>query len=188
MRLVYLIRHASPAVQPRAPADEWLLSERGIDEARALGAIAAGWGLRAVYSSTEPKALSTAALIADATDLTAHAVEGFEELRLSGGWIGNADAFSDTVRAVLEQPELSLRGSETAAAAAARFAAGMGIVEAGPFPTAVVSHGRIIVAYLAQRLGVEEPFALWRSIGTPGWVALDLDGPKLLGSFEGLPA
>jgi broad specificity phosphatase PhoE len=188
MRLVYLIRHASPAVQPQAPAEEWRLSERGIDEARALAAIAAGWGLRAVYSSTEPKALSTAALIGDATGLTAHAVEGFEELRLSGGWIGNADAFSDTVRAVLETPELSLRGSETAEAAAARFAAGMAIVETGQFPAAVVSHGRAIVAYLAQYAGADEPFALWRSIATPGWIVLDLDGMRLLGSFEGLPA
>ena len=34
MRNLYLIRHATPAVQPNVPAPDWPLSDRGIDEAR----------------------------------------------------------------------------------------------------------------------------------------------------------
>ena len=56
MRTIYLIRHASPAIQPATPAREWTLSERGVTEAQALGAVAEGWGLEAVYCSSEAKA------------------------------------------------------------------------------------------------------------------------------------
>jgi len=188
MRLVYLVRHASPVIQPTAPAEEWRLSDRGIEEARALGEAARSWGLRAVYSSPEPKAMSTALLIGDSVELPVHAVEGFYELRLGGSFIGNADQFSETIRAILEQPEASVRGSEPASAPAARFAAGMRSVEAGPFPAAVVAHGRVMISYLASVLGIEDPFALWRSLPMPGWIVLDLDGPKLVSEPEGLPA
>jgi broad specificity phosphatase PhoE len=174
MRQLYLVRHATPAVQPNVPAVEWPLAERGIEEARALAEIARGWKLRVVYASREPKAQSTALIIAEPALIPVHVVDGFEELRIDY-WIGNSDEFGDTVRQILEEPELSLRGAERAAAAAMRFAGGIRIVEQGPFPAAVVTHGRVLSAWLGQTLGLEDPFALWRSIPTPGWTQLDLD-------------
>ena len=53
MKLLYFVRHASPNIQPNVPSEQWTLSERGIEEARSLAKIAAGWGLEAVYSSVE---------------------------------------------------------------------------------------------------------------------------------------
>ena len=53
MRHLYLVRHASPTIQPNVPAEQWTLSERGIEEAHALARIAAGWDLAAVYSLAE---------------------------------------------------------------------------------------------------------------------------------------
>jgi broad specificity phosphatase PhoE len=186
MRLLYLIRHASPQIQPEVPAREWRLSERGIAEARELAAIAAGWGLAAVYTSAEPKAQSTALLIAEASGLATGVVDGFEELRFDE-WIGNADRFGEAVRAILERPDEPVRGAETAAAAAARFAAGVRIVAQGAQPAAVVSHGRVMTAYLAQVLRIDDAFGLWRAMPMPGWACIDLDGPKLISGFQGLP-
>jgi broad specificity phosphatase PhoE len=188
MRLVYLVRHASPVIQPATPAEEWKLSERGIGEARRLADTAKGWGLQAIYSSPEPKAMSTALILAEDSGLMVHAVEGFYELRLGGDFIHNADEFSETIRSVLERPDQAVRGSERASAAAARFAAGMRIVEEGPFPAAVVSHGRVIVSYLAHERGFEDPFALWQSIPMPGWACLDLDVKRgrLVREFQGV--
>jgi broad specificity phosphatase PhoE len=189
MRLVYFIRHASPAIQPAVPPEEWVLSPRGVDEARALARIAAGWDLKAIYSSREPKTMSTALILAEDTDLQVHTVEGLHETRLAGGYMSNADEFSEMVRAVFEQPEVSVRGSETAAAAAARFAGAIAIVEEGPFPAAVVTHGRVLISYLTCERGFGDPFALWRSIPIPGWACLDLDAPAatLVSGFDGLP-
>ena len=188
MQQVYLIRHATPAIQPTVPTVEWRLSDRGIDEARRLARIAESWGLQAIYSSIEPKAEATALLIAESQLMPVHVTEGFDELRFDQ-WIGNADEFSEAVRDILANPEVSMRGAERADSAATRFASGIEIVRAGPFPAAIVSHGRIITSYLAQALALEDAFATWRSIPMPGWCALDVEGdrPRLLSPFEGLP-
>jgi broad specificity phosphatase PhoE len=187
MRHLYLIRHASPAIQPNAPAEQWTLSEHGIEEARELARVSATWGLRAVCSSAEPKAQATALMIGDAAGEPVRVVDGFQELRFDR-WIPNADAFAEMIRGIFRQPSASVHGAERADAAAARFAAAVAIVEEGPFPAAVVSHGRIITAYLTERLGLDDPFEFWRSIPMPGWACLDLDDSKLITPFHGLPA
>ena len=184
MRALYLIRHASPNVQPHVPAAEWTLSERGIEEAVHLAETARSWGLRALYTSGEAKARATALLVGEACGIGANVVQGLEELRFEE-WIGNADAFSDAVRSILEQPNTVVHGAERASAASARFAAAVRIIEQGELPAAVVSHGRVMAAYLADVLRLDDPFALWRSIPMPGWALLDLDGPRLVEEFRG---
>jgi broad specificity phosphatase PhoE len=186
MRRLYLVRHASPAIQPNVPAEEWTLSARGIEEAHAVARVAAGWQLAAVYSSAEPKAQATALVIGDAVGQPVRVVDGFQELRFDR-WIPNADAFAEMVRAILERPAANIHGAERADAAAARFAAAVCIAEEGAFPAAVVSHGRIIAAYFAHLLALDDPFELWRSIPMPGWACLDLDTSKLISPFQGLP-
>jgi broad specificity phosphatase PhoE len=175
MRLLYLVRHASPTIQPTVPAHEWALSDRGIEEARAVGEAAKRWGLQALYSSTEKKAEATALLIGDAVGLPVRLAGGFEELRMP--WIGNADAFAETVRDILFDPERTVPGAESAGAAAARFDAGVRVVEEGAFPAAIVTHGRVMMAWLATRFSLDDPFALWRALPMPGWVVVDLDAP-----------
>jgi broad specificity phosphatase PhoE len=174
MRTLYLIRHATPAIQPTVPSPDWPLSERGIEETRRLSRTAKSWGLQALYASNEAKAQSTALVLGEELALPVGVVEGFQETRLDV-WIGNSDEFGDAVRQILEQPELSWRGAERAATAAERFAAGVSIISEGPFPAAVVSHGRVITAWLAERLSIDDPFTLWRSIPMPGWASIDLD-------------
>lgn len=188
MKLLYVIRHASPIVQPTEPAPLWPLSEAGIEEARALAAIADAWDLRALYSSSERKAEATALVIGESLLLPVHAVEGLEELRFDT-FVNNSDDFADAVRNIVENPGISMRGAERAGAAAARFAGAIGIIRPGAFPAAAVSHGRVIAAYLSHALGLDDPFAIWRSIPMPGWARIDVEPPvpKLLSGFEGLP-
>jgi broad specificity phosphatase PhoE len=185
MRRLYLIRHATPAIQPSIPEHEWPISDRGIEQARLLAEAARTWGLQALYASRQPKAQSTAAVIGEVIGLPVNVVDGLEELRI-GRWIPNSDEFSETVRQILEQPALSLRGAERAAAAATRFAAAVSLIEAGPFPAALVSHGRVLTSWLASIAGIEDPFALWRSIPMPGWASIDLDAPRagLINEFQ----
>ncbi len=187
MRLLYLIRHAAPEIQPNVPTPQWRLSQRGIEDARRLADVARSWNLQAIYSSIEPKAESTALIIGDATGLPVRVTQGFEELRIDQ-WFANADDFSRAVRSILENPDISMRGAERATAAASRFEAGVRIVEDGPFPAAIVSHGRVLTAYLRQLLRLDEPFQLWRSIPMPGWACIDMEPavPKLIEPFRGL--
>ena len=178
MRQLFLVRHASPVVQPDRPAREWPLSERGIEEAQALAKLAHVWEIEALYTSSEPKAQNTGLIIADELNLVAHVVDGFDELRMPA-WIGNSDEFNDAVRAIFADSGEAPRGSERAEQAAARFADGVDLVAQGAFPAAIVSHGRVITAWLAQSIGLAEPFETWRTMPMPGWACIDLDAPKL---------
>jgi broad specificity phosphatase PhoE len=182
---LYLIRHASPAIQPNAPATQWPLSARGQDEARSLAAVAQEWGLRTLYTSNEIKAQSTALIVGEACGLQPHVVAGFEELRFDE-WIRNADEFAGAVRHILEAPDESFRGAERASAAATRFAGGIALIRHAPMPAAVVSHGRVLAAYLALQARQEDAFTLWRSIPMPAWALLDVgaDPPRLLEPFQ----
>jgi broad specificity phosphatase PhoE len=174
MRALYLVRHAAPAIQREQPAREWRLSERGIADAKRLAETAATWGLRAIYCSGEEKSRATALILSDATGAPVHAVELFDELRI-GEWVGNADDFNERVRAILAEPAQPQRGAETADAAAARFAAGVDIVAERGLPAALVSHGRVIAAWLASRGAIDDAFAFWRSLPMPGWTRIDLE-------------
>lgn len=176
MRRVYLVRHASPTIQPDRPSREWTLSERGIEEAQALAAQAAGWGLAAIYCGSESKMSATALVLGDAAGAPVHVVDAFDELRVTE-WIANSDEFNELVQAILEDAPLP-RGIESAADAAARFAGGIGLISDGPFPAAIVSGGRILTSYLAAYRRIEEPFAFWRAIPFPGWTSIDLDTPQ----------
>jgi broad specificity phosphatase PhoE len=188
MARIYIIRHASPAIQPTTPAVDWPLSERGVGEAQRLATIAAAWHLQALYASVEHKAQSTALIVGDACGLPVRSVEGLEELRFDA-WIQNSDEFSEAVREILARPERSIRGAERADVAAQRFARAIDLVRDGPSPAAVVSHGRVITAWLAASGAVEDAFAIWRGIPMPGWCEVDVEAERvrLISPFEGLP-
>ncbi len=187
MRLLYLIRHATPTIRPELPAREWTLSERGVQEAQVVAGTAEAWGLEALYTSNEPKTRGTALVIGDALGLNVNVVDAFGELRIPE-WISNADEFNMLVRSVLEgttperkihlDPLIEQRTAESAEAAAQRFADGVALVEAGAFPAAIVSHGRILTSYLMTMIEMESPFDFWRTIPMPGYACLDLDSPK----------
>jgi broad specificity phosphatase PhoE len=80
------------------------------------------------------------------------------------------------VRAILEG-DTPPRGAESREDAAERFAGGVSLAAAGALPAAIVSHGRILTAYLAGHRRVESPFTYWRAIPMPGWTCIDLDTP-----------
>lgn len=179
MALIYLVRHASPVIQPSVPSPAWPLSERGVAEAEALARRAAAWSLRAVYTSVEQKARSTALILAGPQALLSPSVvDGLEELRIDE-WRDNADDFSELVRRVLEDPEASFRGAERAATAAERFDGAMRLVADGAAPAAVVSHGRVMTAWLASVGAIDDPFAFWRSIPMPAWASVEVAGARI---------
>jgi hypothetical protein len=223
---IYLVRHASPRVEPGVPASRWRLSPAGIEEAYLLADIARTWQIDALYSSVEPKAQSTAAIIGDALALPVRIAEGFEEQHWDE-WVENADAFNDAVRRILDQPDDRMNGAEPASSAAARFDAALrsiimsasddtsrrlapaaaspdaplrplatnppdpalGPGAATPSTLAVISHGRVLTAWLTQAIGIESPFDAWRAMPMPAYCSVELttDGrARLVESFRGL--
>jgi broad specificity phosphatase PhoE len=185
---IYLLRHASPAVQPGESPSTWHLSERGIEEARALAEVARGWGLASIYSSVQPKASATGAIIADALGIPVRLVEGLEEQRWDA-WIENADDFNETVRAILEHPDESFGGSESAASAAERFDSALRRLLPTGNPLGIVSHGRVLTAWLDSVLALESPYDTWRAIPMPGYAIVEIDDAgraRMIEDFRGV--
>ena len=164
------VRHAMPMVDDHSSPTEWHLdvAVRAAAEEWA-GRLEVGDGIGALVSSTEPKALETAAAIGRAVGCAR--VEEDPRLREAlRPWIGTG------YRAVAhrylrgEQPD----GWEAHAAVADRMAAAVAdaLERAGDGPAVVVSHGLALSLHLGDRLGAGlrpgdllEPPGLPRRVG-----------------------
>ena len=117
MRL-HLVRHGRPAVDPTSPASTWPLDPSGfaeIDRLLAAGVLPANEAVW--FSSTEPKAVQTAAR------LTSSRVPALDELREAdrpADWL-DAETFAAAVATSLERPAEVVRdGWETSDSVRAR--------------------------------------------------------------------
>lgn len=79
-RGLILVRHAMPAVSDTVPSTEWTLSESGMEECVLLAHCLPPDLAPVVYSSNQPKAERTAAVIALRRGLTVEADEAFREV------------------------------------------------------------------------------------------------------------
>jgi broad specificity phosphatase PhoE len=133
-----------------------------------------GYSPSKVASSVEPKARETGAIIAEelgapfATALGLH-----EHDRRTVGFLGT-DEFAARMRDLFARPDTIAFGNEPAAAALTRFAAAVDrVVEGQTGDVVIVSHGTVIALFVAERAQVDAA-ELWRSLGLPSYVALDL--------------
>jgi broad specificity phosphatase PhoE len=177
------VRHAMPAVTEDVPSTEWHVDEatRAAAEVWA-GRLEVGDGIGALVSSTEPKALETAAAIASRWGSVVA-----EEPRLREAerpWIGTG------YRAVAhryrrgEVPD----GWEPHASVAERVAAAVAdaLDAAAPGPAIVVTHGLALSLHLGDRLGDEfDRETFWSRLAFPD--AWALDGEVLHRSLPGAP-
>ncbi|HEX8156236.1 MAG TPA: histidine phosphatase family protein [Solirubrobacteraceae bacterium] len=154
------------------------LNERGREQARALARILAGEGLRALYSSPLVRARETAEILGAVLSL-----EPIFDKRLmeadSGDWSGRLYAeiiaaqpgAFDAWRAA--DQAFRFPNGESVAEQAARVAAALDDVRAGPLPAVVVCHGGVIRAVrgLGGSIGGVGNCSLFRlavsSAGTP---------------------
>ena len=177
------VRHAMPAVTEGIHSTDWHLDDATRASAEIwAGRLEVGDGIGALVSSTEPKALETAAAIASrwGSDVV-------EEPRLREAerpWIGTG------YRAVAhrylrgEVPE----GWEPHASVAERVGAAVSdaLSSAAGGPAIVVTHGLALALHLGERLGDDfDPETFWSRLACPD--AWALDGGVLHRSLPGAP-
>lgn len=127
------------------------LNDRGREQSRALAESLAGEGLQALYCSPLLRARETAEIIGARLGLEPMLDARFMEAD-SGDWSGRlyAEIVADDPDAFVawRATELGFRfpGGESVAEQAARVAAGLRAVAAGPLPALVVTHGGAIRA------------------------------------------
>jgi len=119
-RRVYFVTHPNVVVDPSMPVTEWPLSDLGRE--RMVRALRQPWirDLTAIYCSAERKARDGAAIIAASRALPYTVCAGLgENDRSSTGFLPPAE-FERTADAFFANPQQSVRGWETAAAAQRR--------------------------------------------------------------------
>jgi broad specificity phosphatase PhoE len=169
-----LVRHARPQIAPDVPPPRWRLSDEGRAAAEALAARIAAFRPGAAVASTEPKAMETAEILVRGLGLTVTGDPAFDEHRRPA-WPFEADpaGMAARVERALTEPEASIDGAETAAAALRRFETGL--TRRAQRPLLVVSHGTVLSLYLAARLGLDAA-AFWSGLKAPEAFILDAEG------------
>ncbi|WP_112661853.1 histidine phosphatase family protein [Microvirga flavescens] len=157
-RLIF-ITHPEVIIDPNQPIPEWPLSEVGRCRMERFTESLAGDDIRAVYASTERKALDGAAVVAEKFGLTVKTDPDLgENDRSATGYIAPPE-FWDVVREFFDHPTRSVRGWERAIDAQTRIVRAMTRVlrsERGEGDIVVVSHGAVgclLTAHL-QRVAI----------------------------------
>lgn len=146
MPCVYFVSHPDVLIDPEVPVPQWGLSPRGRQRMQAM--LAQPWvsGLRAVWCSTERKAIEGAEIIATAIGATPRLLpELSENDRSATGYLAKAE-FEATADAFFANPHESVRGWETAADAQRRIVAAITTVMAeapAGQNVLIVSHGGV---------------------------------------------
>ena len=187
MKLLILVKHSLPEIVEGRPAREWVLSEDGRERARKLVASLLPYQPEIILSSVEPKAWETASILAEVLGLTVQAVNGFQEHDRSTSPYYAKGEFEKLVQEFFEKPDLLVFGNETARRSLARFRETVEIameVHRDKIMM-IVSHGTVISLFVSWLTGCDG-WALWRSLGLPSFVVLDMHSRAVLRT-ENLP-
>ena len=159
---IALVRHGATLVEPARPADSWALSESGRVAVVSLACQLRCLNPDVVVSSPELKAQQTAELMYPQL-----AVRLDEDLREHGRATVpflSRPRFEQAVTRFFEQPQEVVLGAESAAAAAQRMQRALERLRGTR--AIVVSHGRIISAYVSTLLAVNG-LPIWRALQMP---------------------
>jgi broad specificity phosphatase PhoE len=173
MTHLVLVRHAEPLVAADVPGERWLLTDKGKEDARSLGArIAERFSPRSIWTSPETRAHETARLVCPAVPLFVR-----EELsEVKKPWYPSADEHAKAVSRFFRGE--SVDGWESRADAVARLSKLKG--EAGSSEQVIlVTHGVILTSWLVHEIGLDDPFSFWSNLRVPDAWELDVEGGSL---------
>src|SRR5258706_1596202 len=174
MRHLILIKHARPQVDPSISSEEWTLGDEGRAAAAQLAERLRPYAFSKLFCSSEPKAAQTADVIGRAlAKPVEQANDLFEHERRDVPHMETRE-FIWLVALLFKEPNRLVLGNETADEAYERFGDAVDeLIEKEPGDVAVVTHGTVISLF-AQRRAKQEPFALWRRMGLPSFIVLEI--------------
>ena len=181
MKPLILVKHSQPQIIETVPAREWILSAEGRNRARKLAEILLRYEPEFIASSTESKAEETASNLAEILGLQVHVVVGLHEHDRSSSPYYSEEVFHALIQKFFAQQDILVFGSETASQTLTRFRNAVeGILKARSDDLIViVSHGTVISLFVSWLTGCDG-YALWRELGLPSFVVLDMSSRTLL--------
>lgn len=182
MSMLYIVRHSIPAIDPTVAAEHWSLSDAGARAAQQLGELPCWQNVDIIYSSPEPKALQTAEAIARQWGTGVIIEYDLRELQMKPIWLDNVD-FVKKVGDYLEgadDPDFEPydQAQQRIVDCVKR------LIQSHPDQSiAIVSHGRILVAFFSHLFGRRVGRQEWRSIKMPDLAVVDLAGSQVVSGF-----
>lgn len=174
MRRLILAKHAMPELRADLPAARWHLSPDGIAGAKRLAERLRAYEPSVIVSSTEPKALETAAIVSEALGMQFESPVGLHEHERPDPGLLEQPEFERRVAQLFARPSEIVFGAESANDALHRFASAVDRAIADDRGTIVViSHGTVISLFVAARAHADG-HALWQTLGLPSYVVFEL--------------
>ncbi len=187
--MILLAKHSQSAVDPATSPTTWVLSTAGRRRAVALAASVRLHTPTRVFSSPEPKARETAEIVAATLRVDVAVLDALREHeRPSLPFATSREAFEREIADAFARPTEVVFGGESIEAARRRFQETVERIVAtttGETPL-VVTHGTVLATYVAGLTG-HDPFALWRGLDLPSWIALDVDARAIVDSWRVTP-
>lgn len=180
-----LVKHAAPEVMPGVPSPRWTLSEAGRARCGWLAKALRAEGVARIYSSLEPKALETAALVAVELGLNVAPRPSLQENDRTGLAFGPIEALHLLIRRFFDAPSAVVMGQESAEEALSRYRSAVRSLQAETAneTVAVITHGTVL-SLLVSRHNPIDPFTLWDSLKLPSFVVLDGADLRMIGSVH----
>ncbi len=180
-KYLILVKHSLPQVEETVPAREWHLSEDGKLRAERLAQRLMAYQPGVLISSVETKARETAQRIAALHNLDVQVAANLHEHDRSNVPYLSREEFQKAVGEFFKDPARLVFGTETADQSHARFSKAVhALLGAHRDQTVViVSHGTVISLFVSRLLDTSA-HSLWKELGLPGFVVLDMNSRTLI--------
>ena len=162
MTKLILVKHATPQIIPEVISHRWVLSDAGRCRCGWLADELNAQGVSRIFSSFEPKALETAALVAVRLGLMMEPCRNLHENDRTGLGFLTHEELQRRLREFFQQPARITIGRETANHAFQRFAEAIANIvskEDGRH-SAIVTHGTVLSLFVARHNAIA-PYDLW---------------------------
>ncbi len=180
MRKLILIKHARPTVDPAIPPSRWELSGEGRSSCTPLADALRKHDIKALVSSREIKAQQTAEELSRQLPVPMEVVDDLHEHERDNVPHMPTREFISMMALVFKQQRRRVLGRESAERARERFLRALDrVMERYPEGNiGVVSHGTVISLAVNYLTG-EDAYGLWRNMGLPSYVVLELPEYRL---------
>ncbi|HWP39495.1 MAG TPA: histidine phosphatase family protein [Tepidisphaeraceae bacterium] len=188
MSRLILIKHASPRVVASEPAHSWRLSEQGRAACIPLAEALRSHAPALIVSSTEPKAVETAELVASHLAIPCETAPDLHEHDRSNVPHMRSGEFISMMELMFRKPDQLVLGRETARQAQQRFSHAVQSVISrhDGKDLAIVSHGTVIALFVAQH-SARPAFQLWRMMELPSFVVMEHPGWRIVHTMMRIP-
>ena len=180
MPTLLLVKHAKPLVDPAQSSELWKLSDEGRAGAQKLADVLAPYNVSIVISSTEPKAIETAQILAAALNIPTEPHDDLHEHDRSNVPHMRSGEFISHVELFFRRPTERVLGRESAEDALQRFERAVENVlrKHAEQNIAIVTHGTVIALFV-EKHSDRNGFQVWREMSLPSFAVFDLGEMKL---------